>query len=93
MMQPLCSHCAAFVRSATRVAKLLRIINVQCHGGIDNERNFSGMKFNHNDLSNSLKNKHLNATLRAWSEKDKLLADDRLLPQMWGIFKANGLPR
>jgi hypothetical protein len=51
------------------------------------------MNFIHNDLRNSLTNKHLNAALRAWSEKYKLLADDRLFPQMWGVFKANGLPR
>jgi hypothetical protein len=50
------------------------------------------MNLIHNDLRNRLNNKHLNA-LRAWSEKDKLLADDRLFPQMWGMFKANGLPR
>jgi hypothetical protein len=71
------------VRSATRVAKLLRIIIVQCHGGIDNEQTFSGMNFSHDDLGK----KHLNAALRAWSEKDKLLADYRLFPQMWGMFK------
>jgi hypothetical protein len=71
----------------------LRFIVVQCHGDIDNEQSFSGIKFIHNDLRNSLKNKHLNAALRAWSEKGKLLADDRPFPQMWGMFKANGLPR
>jgi hypothetical protein len=81
------------VRSATRVAKLVRIIIVQRHGGVDNEQTFSVMKFIHNDLRNRLKNEHLNAALRAWSAKDKLLADDRLFPQMWGMFKANGLPR
>jgi hypothetical protein len=35
---------------------------------------------------NSLMNKHLNAALRAWSEQDKLLADDCVFPQMWGVF-------
>jgi hypothetical protein len=84
---------AAFVAAAPRVAALLRIVLVQCHGGIENERSFSGMNFIHSDARNRLRNKHMNAALRIWSEKNKLLADDRLFPNMWEHFQMHGLPR
>ena len=58
----------------------MRIVLVQCHGGIENERTFSGIIFIHNDTSHRVRNKHMTATLRIWSEKDNLLADDRLFP-------------
>ena len=83
----------SFVAAAPRIATLLRIVLVQCHGGIENERTFSGMKFIHSDARNRLSNKHMNAVLRTWSEKDKLLADDRLFPKMWEHFQQHGLPR
>jgi hypothetical protein len=82
MMQPSCGlpPVSPSYTLATCATTLLRIIIVQCHGGINNEQNFSRMNFIHNDLRKILKNKNLNAALRAWSEKDKLLADDRLFP-------------
>ena len=79
--------------AAPRVAALVRIVLVQCHGGIENERTFSGMIFIHNDASHRVRNKHMNAILRIWSEKEKILADDRLFPKMWEYFQQHGLPR
>ena len=73
---------AAFVAVAPRVPTLLRIVLVQCHGGIENERTFSGMNVIHSDARNRLRNKHMNAVLKTWSETDKLLADDRLFLKM-----------
>lgn len=40
-----------------------------------------------NDSRNRLKNNHMNAAVRIWSEKDKMLADGSLFPQMWAKFK------
>ena len=84
---------ASFVAAAPRVATLLRTVLVQCHGGIENERTFIGMKFIHSDAKNRLSNKHMNAVLRTWSEKDILFADDRLFSKMWEHFQQHGLPR
>ena len=82
-----------FAKTAPALVKLLRILLVQCHGGIENERSFSGMNFIHTDARNSLGNKHMNAAVRAWSEKDKMLAGDHLFAKMWHKFQTSGLPR
>ena len=80
-------------RSAPDVVKLVQILLVQCHGGIDCERSFSGMNFIHSDARNRLGNKHLNVALRMWHERDRLLQNDALFPEMMQALETNGLPR
>ena len=38
---------------------------------------------------NHLRNKHMNAVLRTWLEKEKSLADDRLFPAAWAAPLTN----
>ena len=80
-------------RSAPDVVKLVQILLVQCHGGIDCERSFSGMNSIHFDARNRLGNKHLNVALRMWHERDRLLQNDALFPEMMQALETNGLPR
>jgi hypothetical protein len=75
------------------VCTLLQIILVQCHGGIDCERSFSGMSFIHSDSRNALNPDHLNAALRIWHERDRLLRDDALFPEMMRQLERHALPR
>ena len=49
------------------------------------------MNFIHNDARNCLRNKHMNAVLCTWSEKEKILAGDRLFLKMWEHFQQHRL--
>ena len=58
---------------------------------MQNKRTLSGMIFIMNYAKYCLRNKHMNAALRIWSEKDQLLADDDLFTKMWEHFQQHGL--
>jgi hypothetical protein len=77
----------AFVDTAPTIRVILQIILVQCHGGIENERSFSGMNYIHSDDRNRLKPKHLNCAMRTWHERDRLLASGQLFASMWEELK------
>lgn len=54
---------------------------------------FSVMSFIHPDARNALKSAHLMLhSVSGWHERDGLLRDDNLFPEMMAVFDQQGLP-